>query len=187
MSGEQPRTQVSRGDVSLDTSHPSLVIPHGQTQAVAQNVKKPKLSEYACTVYEVECYVLDCVRDVIPKAFWGSEANRKVVEKSELLSSLFLWTCNVPWHVRWLIRITADVSQLLRYRRYESVSLHALLQGFSVLDCQWLSIKNRSSKAGPVQQQRGTAADMDKRLELLSEFMYWFFDSFIIDLVRVRS
>lgn len=27
---------------------------------------------------------------------------------------------------------------------------------------------------------------MEKRLELLSEFMYWFFDSFIIDLVRVR-
>ena len=85
-SAEPPRTQVSRGEVSLDTSHPSLVIPHGQTQAVAQNVKKPKLSEYACTIYEVECYVLDCVRDVIPKAFWGSEANRKVVEKSELLS-----------------------------------------------------------------------------------------------------
>lgn len=83
LSIDQPRTQVSRGEVSLDTSHPSLVIPHGQTQAVAQNVKKPKLSEYACTIYEVECYVLDCVRDVIPKAFWGSEANRKVVEKSE--------------------------------------------------------------------------------------------------------
>lgn len=77
------------------------------------------------------------------------------------------------------------MSQLLRYRRYESVSLHALLQGFSILDCEWLSTENRSSKAGPVQQQRSTAADMDKRLELLSEFMYWFFDSFIIDLVRV--
>ncbi|KAG0659712.1 hypothetical protein C6P46_005071 [Rhodotorula mucilaginosa] len=136
---EPPRTQVSRGEVSLDTSHPSLVIPHGQTQAVAQNVKKPKLSEYACTIYEVECY---------------------------------------------LTLTTTDVSQLLRYRRYESVSLHALLQGFSVLDCEWLSTKNRSSKAGPVQQQRSTAADMGKRLELLSEFMYWFFDSFIIDLVR---
>lgn len=82
----EPRTQVSRGEVSLDTSHPSLVIPHGQTQAAAQNAKKPKLSEYAASIYEVECYVLGCVRDVIPRAFWGSEANRKVVETSEFAS-----------------------------------------------------------------------------------------------------
>jgi hypothetical protein len=112
---EPPRTQVSRGEVSLDTSHPSLVIPHGQTQAVAQNVKKPKLSEYACTIYEVECYVLDCVRDVIPKAFWGSEANRKVVEKSEPLSSslqrLSARAVADPYHHR---RVTASPIPTLR-------------------------------------------------------------------------
>ncbi|GAA5992398.1 hypothetical protein JCM10908_000464, partial [Rhodotorula pacifica] len=153
----EPRTQVSRGEVSLDTSHPSLVIPHGQTQAVAQNVKKPKLSEYACSIYEVECYVLDCVRDVIPKGFWGSEGNRKLAER--------------------------NVSKLLRYRRYETISLHALLQGFSVLDCEWLGSPRRASNKTS-EQPRSTAADMAKQLELLSEFMYWFFDSFIIDLVR---
>lgn len=79
MSGE-PRTQVSRGEVSLDISHASLIIPHGQT--VTEKSKKPKLSDYACSVYEVERYVLDCIRDVIPNAFWGSEANRKVVNAS---------------------------------------------------------------------------------------------------------
>lgn len=81
---------MSHGEVSLDVSHASLVVPHGQTQAVAQKTKKPKLSDYACTVYEVERYVLDCVRDVVPNAFWGSEANRKVVKASEYRSCSIL-------------------------------------------------------------------------------------------------
>ncbi|BGP56240.1 hypothetical protein JCM8202_005757 [Rhodotorula sphaerocarpa] len=153
LSSAEPHTQVSRGEVSLDVSHNSLVLPHGQTQALAQRTKKPKLSEYACEVHSVERYVLECVRDVIPRAFWGSEANRKLVE--------------------------SNVAKVLRYRRFESVSLHALLQGFSVLDCAWLGPQSASAAA-----QRTTPADMQKRHELLSEFMYWFFDSFILDLVK---
>jgi len=61
-------------------------------------------------------------------------------------------------------------------RRFESTSVHALLQGFSLTACAWLGGNS----------QRPTAADMDKRKELLSEFLFWLFDGFVIDLVRVR-
>lgn len=119
--------------------------------------------------------MLECVRDVIPRAFWGSEANRKLVESSlsrHQLSRRQVARTDAP--------MCTDVAKVLRYRRFESVSLHALLQGFSVLDCAWLGPQSASAAA-----QRTTPADMQKRHELLSEFMYWFFDSFILDLVKV--
>ncbi|KAK4334926.1 Telomerase reverse transcriptase [Rhodotorula toruloides] len=147
------RTQVSRGELSVDISHTSLVIPHGQTQANEQARSKPKLAEFACSLHEVDRYVQEIVREVIPKAFWGSEQNFKLVQK--------------------------QISSFLALRRYETTSLHALLQGFAVLDCDWLAPTSTASR-----HQRPTAADINKRRELLSEFLYWFFDSFVIDLVR---
>ncbi|BGP08731.1 Telomerase reverse transcriptase [Rhodotorula toruloides] len=147
------RTQVSRGEVSVDISHTSLVIPHGQTQANEQARSKPKLAEFACSLHEVDRYVQEVVREVIPKAFWGSEQNFKLVQK--------------------------HISSFLALRRYETTSLHALLQGFAIVDCDWLAPATSASR-----HQRPTAADMNKRRELLGEFLYWFFDSFVIDLVR---
>ncbi|BGP25246.1 Telomerase reverse transcriptase [Rhodotorula toruloides] len=147
------RTQVSRGEVSVDISHTSLVIPHGRTQANEQARSKPKLAEFACSLHEVDLYVQEVVREVIPKAFWGSDQNFKLVQK--------------------------HISSFLALRRHETTSLHALLQGMVVLDCDWLAPASSASRS-----QRPTAADMQKRQELLGEFMYWFFDSFVIDLVR---
>ncbi|GAA6058467.1 hypothetical protein JCM3770_002740 [Rhodotorula araucariae] len=145
---EQPRTQVSRGDVSIDISHASLIVPHGQTQAQEKAREKPKLAEYACSFYEVESFVLDAVAEVIPSAFWGSDENFKLIRS----------------------RIAAFV----RMRRFETTSLHALLQGLSHLSCDWLGASS----------QKPTAADTEKRKELLSEFLFWLFDSFVIDLIR---
>ncbi|BGP32724.1 Telomerase reverse transcriptase [Rhodotorula toruloides] len=147
------RTQVSRGEVSVDISHTSLVVPHGQTQANEQARSKPKLAEFAFSLHEVDRYVQEVVREVIPKAFWGSEQNFKLVQK--------------------------HISSFLAMRRYETTSVHALFQGFALLDCDWLAPASSASRL-----QRPTAADMKKRRELLSEFLYWFFDSFVIDLVR---
>ena len=69
-------------------------------------------------------------------------------------------------------------------RRFETISLHSLLQGFSILDCEWLapSSFSKKKKAQPV-----TTSEMEKRKEILGEFLYWFFDSYVTELVRVRS
>ncbi|GJN91088.1 hypothetical protein Rhopal_004105-T1 [Rhodotorula paludigena] len=149
----EPRTQVSRGDVSIDISHASLVVPHGQTQAEERQQAKPKLAQFACSFYGVERFVESVTRDVIPRAFWGSDDNYKVIR--------------------------SHISAFVRMRRYETTSLHVLMQGFSVLDCDWLAGGTGGGKG-----QRVTAADMEKRRELLGEFLYWFFDGFVIDLIR---
>ena len=70
----------------------------------------------------------------------------------------------------------------LRYRRYETTSVHLLLQGFSLLDCDWLrppSAKNANLKPNQI--------EMEFRKEMLMEFVFWYLDSFIIDLVKVST
>ncbi|GAA5915420.1 hypothetical protein JCM6882_001418 [Rhodosporidiobolus microsporus] len=152
----EPRTQASRANASFGVSQASLVRPHNQTQANEQVDKKPKLAEYACSFYEVESYVLNVVEQVIPRALWGSTANAKLIK--------------------------SHVSSFIRLRRFESTSLHALLQGFAILDCAWLAPPSASHAS--TQQHKPNALDMEKRREVLSDFLFWFFDSFIIDLIR---
>ncbi|GAA5934697.1 telomerase reverse transcriptase [Sporobolomyces koalae] len=134
-------------------------IPQGEEgssiTAIPQKVHvKPKLAEFACTPYEVESYVMAVVRDVIPRSFWGSESNAQLIFK--------------------------QISQFLRMRRFETISLHTLLQGFSVLDCDWL-VPHRSARA---KEEKVTRLELERRKQVLGQFLYWLFDSFITDLVR---
>lgn len=67
-------------------------------------------------------------------------------------------------------------------RRYETTTLHNLLQGFRISDCEWLM----PDSPGAHKQARVSVSDTLKRLELLQDFIYWYFASFLIPLIRVR-
>lgn len=75
-----------------------------------------------------------------------------------------------------------DVSQFIRFRRFETATVHVLLQGFSISDCDWL----RPPKASRSNENKPNQVEMAKRKELLADFLYWLFDGFIIELLRVR-
>lgn len=62
------------------------------------------------------------------------------------------------------------------------MTLHSVLQGLSVAECDWLLPAGHKAL-----RQRANAAESCKRRELLEEFVYWYFDSFVISLLRVRS
>lgn len=67
-------------------------------------------------------------------------------------------------------------------RRFETITLHTVLQRLSVSECEWLL--STSDKASA---QRANHAEACKRRELLEEFVYWFFDSFIMQLLKVGT
>ena len=67
-------------------------------------------------------------------------------------------------------------------RRYETFTLHSILQNFRTSDCVWLM----PNTPGSLKQGRVSVSDSLKRLELLQEFLFWYFDSFLIPLIRVR-
>ncbi|KAK4702528.1 telomerase reverse transcriptase, partial [Phenoliferia sp. Uapishka_3] len=152
----EPRTQLSRTDISIEVSQRSLIFPHGAEAAKAKARAKPKFSEYACTPHEVDTFLRAVIRQVVPRDFWGSEANAAV--------------------------ILDHVTTFVRLRRYETYSVHALLQNFCLSDCDWIRPSSGSKVSNKFQVPN--AVEMNKRRELLCEFVFWFVDGFIFDLLK---
>ncbi|KAG8769178.1 hypothetical protein FRC12_005119, partial [Ceratobasidium sp. 428] len=134
---------------SYQVSHPSLVLPHGASEAALETKLKPRFVEFACSHHEVLRYVKTVVDEVIPHAFWGSVANRQVIDN--------------------------HIEKVVTQRRFETLTLHALMQRLCMADCEWL---------GETKDRRVCQSDALKRAELFREFIYWFFDSFLMPLIR---
>ncbi|CAL1716650.1 unnamed protein product [Somion occarium] len=149
INSQQP---VSSGNLSID-SHGNTILPEGLTQARNEVKNKPRFAEFACSYVEVFCFLMVITKSIVPQELWGCQRNFKLVAK----------------HVKTLISA----------RRYETLTLHNILQGFSTSECDWLIPGGRSA-----QQSRVSLSDSQKRLELLSEFLFWYFDSFLIPLIR---
>jgi hypothetical protein len=75
------------------------------------------------------------------------------------------------------------IKDLISMRRYETFTLHTILQGFRISDCEWLMPSNPAT----LKQTRVSTSDSQKRLELLQEFSLWYFEWFLIPLLRVRK
>jgi hypothetical protein len=76
--------------------------------------------------------------------------------------------------------ITTDAKQFITSRRLESITLHTVLQGIQTNDCAWLG-------ASVASQNQAGKTDGLKRRELLEDFVFWYFDGFLIPLLKVRS
>jgi RNA-binding protein of telomerase ribonucleoprotein complex len=96
-------------------------------------------------------------------------------------------TSNKSWVVgRPLRRLTCPslnvihplaLKSFISYRRYETMSLHDIMQGLSTTGCRWTASSSASSSHIP-------ASDSLKRRELLEEFIIWYFGSFVAPLLR---
>jgi telomerase reverse transcriptase len=61
------------------------------------------------------------------------------------------------------------------------MTLHHILQGFSTSDCDWLMPPGQAIQ----RQSRVSVTDALKRRELLEEFIFWYFTSFLLQLLKV--
>jgi telomerase reverse transcriptase len=148
-------TQPTRynGDTSID-SNGNSILPQGLSQAKKHGMNKPRFIEFTCSYVEVFRYVMLVTKMVIPKQFWGSRKNFKLVQNY--------------------------VREFIVARRFETVSLHRVLQGFTTTECDWLIPPGNPG----CHHGRVPVTDSLKRRELLEEFMFWYFDSFVIPLVK---
>jgi telomerase reverse transcriptase len=69
------------------------------------------------------------------------------------------------------------IDHFVRARRFETFSVHQILQDFRINDVAWL-------KAGDPCQRVPPSEDI-KRRELIQEVIYWLFDSILVPLLRV--
>lgn len=70
------------------------------------------------------------------------------------------------------------IDQFVRLRRFETMSLHQVMQGMRVKSIEWLG----SPKTG--KGQNLSKSDFSKRVELLQEYSYYLLDSILIPLIR---
>lgn len=76
----------------------------------------------------------------------------------------------------------ADVKQFITGRRYEVMTLHSVMQGMSTSECDWLLPPRK-----PGQQYYHNLVESLKRRELLEEFIFWYFDQFVLPLLKVSA
>ncbi|KAJ3554494.1 hypothetical protein NM688_g3081 [Phlebia brevispora] len=151
----QLNTQGRKTDASVSfSSSEPQLMPQARSQAKQQAQQKPRFAEFICSYDEVYCYAIAATRAVIPMQFWGSTKNFKLIKR----------------HVKTLITM----------RRFETVNLHTLIQGLSVSECEWLSPRSQES----AKNRHVPASDSLKRLEVLQEFVHWYFDSFLVSLLK---
>ncbi|GJE88721.1 telomerase reverse transcriptase [Phanerochaete sordida] len=76
--------------------------------------------------------------------------------------------------------ITKHIRTFIALRRYETLTLHHLLRRLRTSDCAWLA-----SCVSP-RQTRVAVSDALKRQALLADFVFWFFDGFLLPLLRAH-
>jgi telomerase reverse transcriptase len=74
--------------------------------------------------------------------------------------------------------IMRNIDRFVRLGRYETISLHDIVQDIKLQDIAWLIPPH--GKTG----QSMSASDFAKRKDLMAEFLYFFVDSFLIPLIR---
>ncbi|KAG0259500.1 hypothetical protein DFQ27_004036 [Actinomortierella ambigua] len=92
---------------------------------------------------------------MIPRALFGSSENCEVVLKA--------------------------FDSFIKLGKYESMSLHYVLQGFRMSDCEWLQDPQR--KEG-VRVRHTTLTDSKKQQDILQDLVRWLFEGFLVPLIR---
>jgi telomerase reverse transcriptase len=77
-----------------------------------------------------------------------------------------------------LSAVMQSVNSFVCMRRYESFSLHDIMQGISVKEIGWLTPPGKS------QNLKMCKSEFDTRKEILSELLYYLFDSYLVPLIR---
>lgn len=174
----------------LDESSSSLIIQRNIALAKKETTAKPKFAEFTCNYYEVYFYVFficlviyllgqvyNYIRKatlaVIPFDLWGCKTNFNNIMNC-MSVRLFVF-----FHA--LIDICEQgVKLFIKGHRLETFTLHTVMQNFSSQECEWLlPLSTRAL------YQRPSVTDALKRRELIEEFLYWYFDSFVLPLIRV--
>ncbi|KAK4546134.1 hypothetical protein LTR36_002271 [Oleoguttula mirabilis] len=113
-------------------------------------------THYASSTAEVSAFCRAAISKIFPSELWGSgdvaHANSSIVLQS--------------------------IDRFVRLRRYESMTLHDVLQPMKIRGAQWLAAPNTDPTA------KLSNTDFAKRKELMAELLYYLFDSFLIPLIR---
>lgn len=110
----------------------------------------------ASNVAHVSAFCRAIITKVVPGDFWGD--------------------CEMRQHNRKIIMWNVD--KFVRLRRYETLSLHDIVQDVGMRGTKWLGMRHEDGSA------KMSRTDFSKRKEIMAELLYYIFDSYLIPLIR---
>lgn len=176
------------GNISIDSSKGSIA-PWRPSQAECHAKMKPRFVEFSCSYVEVRWGWSRCnkvLRYALGLSICGIGdrcCHSKVIlgESKQPRSCSSKFVIQSQLGLRLNSNVSTDVKLFICSRRYETLTLHRNLQGFSTSACDWLFPPG----GGARKQIRVSVSDALKRGELLEEFIFWYFDSFVLPLLKV--
>jgi telomerase reverse transcriptase len=117
-------------------------------------LENPQITALASPSSAVSAFVRSTLNRLIPGETWGEGEAGRA---------------NASWFLQ-------SVDKFINRRKFESMTLQEALQGLKVSEMTWLSL--------PGDHKKMAKSDFEKRKQLLAEFVYYLFDSFVIPLIR---
>jgi telomerase reverse transcriptase len=118
------------------------------------SLESPEIADLATPGTAVSAFVRSAISRLIPTEAWGTGD----IGKS-----------NASWFL-------LNVDNFVQRRKFESMTLHEIIQGLKISAMTWLT--------PPGGQNKMAKSDFEKRKQLLAEFIYYLIDSFVIPLIR---
>ncbi|KAJ5841227.1 Telomere reverse transcriptase [Penicillium rubens] len=162
----QPLSSGSSAQTSCEVSrlepHTAVDASCGVDSKGPASRKAPvNLTDYATPASSVSAFCRAVIQKLIPRQFWGAGPDG--------ISNFKL--------------VLRHVDRFIKLRRFESLSLHEVCKGVKITSIPWLEPQVQTT---PTSKTRSKIAlsDLHKRTELFHEFIFWFFDSILIPLIR---
>ncbi|KAK8050638.1 RNA-directed DNA polymerase [Apiospora phragmitis] len=114
-----------------------------------------KLVELSSPVSQVSAFCQSVLSKIVPDEFWGVGPAQEHNKRVAMKM----------------------VGQFIYLRRFEGMYLHEVMRGMKITEVGWLSPER-------LMVHKTSQTDIQKRLELFQEFLYYVFDSLLIPLIR---
>lgn len=163
MPGNGPKSSASQPLITQAKLPPQNESDRESGQAAPP--PKYSLTDYATPASSVSAFCRAVLRKLIPPQLFGT-GQQGLSNKRTILN---------------------HVDRFIRMRRFESLNLHEVSQGLKITCIPWLETPHTSiSVSASSRRPKLCRSDMQKRTELLHEFIYFLFDSIVIPLIRTN-
>ncbi|KAJ6147666.1 Telomere reverse transcriptase [Penicillium chrysogenum] len=162
----QPSSSGSSAQTSCEVSrlepHTAVDASCGIDSKGPASRKAPvNLTDYATPASSVSAFCRAVIQKLIPRQFWGAGPDG--------ISNFKL--------------VLRHVDRFIKLRRFESLSLHEVCKGVKITSIPWLGPQVQTTSTSKT-RSKIALSDLHKRTELFHEFIFWFFDSILIPLIR---
>ncbi|KAG6228390.1 hypothetical protein E4U26_001037 [Claviceps purpurea] len=140
----------------------SAIRPNSEPPANAGNSSRDKsvqsesIVDLATSPSQVSSFCQAVLCSIMPNDFWGED---QIMEHNKAA-------------------ILRQVDTFIRLRRFESISLHDIMQGLKIADIPWLQPPELRGS------QKASQSDTKKRQEIFHEVVYFVFDSLLMPLIK---